>query len=83
MDENYIVPSLIYNAVEEAGYKIPMLIISGYQCNDMIDQGKMGGSGCFEESTKRAYAMIQNMTLSHSVRDLFLLLDLIVDLSTG
>ena len=54
LDENYVVPSLIYNAVVEAGYKIPMLIISGYQCNDMVDKGLMGGPGCFETSTKSA-----------------------------
>lgn len=54
LEENYIVPSLIFNAVEEAGYQSPILIISGWQCNDMTEKGLMGGDGSMLESVKRA-----------------------------
>ena len=53
-EEGYIVPALVYNAVEEAGYNTPILIISGYNCNELSERGIMGGQDMMADNVKRA-----------------------------
>jgi len=66
IEESYYVPSLVYNAVAEAGYKYPMLIISGYKCNDLTILGKMGGQGCMIDSVKRSLTRYLQKRLLHT-----------------
>jgi hypothetical protein len=52
MDESYVVPSLLYNAVAERGYPHPEIILGAHQ--DENGEWRMGGRSTFRDGVERA-----------------------------